>query len=302
MTSMKDELVLPGGFRERSRWLRVGSFGRCWYWLKGLYRFVRIGSLATRFLGPQYRRSRDKIEIDITYRCNLRCLNCNRSVGRTREELDIGVDDIGRFVEESLRRGVHWRRIRVLGGEPTLHPKFGEIIGLLRDYRQAGNPCSIEVVSNGYGDEVKGKLDELPADIFVENSKKEPGWQDGFRPFAEAPADDEKYAHAVFENGCEIASVCGMGLTPLGYYPCALAGGIDRVLQKQRGRSELPEHDDDMTDVLAWACRLCGRFKDGHHIPREFVEPLKCERISPSWQEIYRQWGEGRGRDGESCE
>ena len=265
-----------------------------WYSLKKRYRSLRIQPLMTRLLGPQYRRSRDRIEIDITYRCNLRCVNCNRSIARAPENLDIATDKIVEFVEDSLRRSLRWRRIRLLGGEPTLHPQFMQIVELLRSYRDRGNLCSIEIVTNGYGSVVNRQLKQLPADIWVENSRKKPGYQGGFRPFSMAPADDPAYSRVCFINGCEIISVCGMGLTPQGYYPCALSGGIDRIVGRHIGRTNLPDPDDDMEDILEWACPLCGRFKDGHHMPKERIPLLTTELISPSWEQLYDEWNQRR--------
>jgi len=279
-----------GGFPKRNRLLRRKPIAKLWYYIKGKYRFIRVGPLMTRLFGSQYKRSRNQIEIDITYRCNLSCANCNRSIARAPENLDISIDTIAEFVQVSLQKKIHWRRIRVLGGEPTLHPQFMEIIDLLRSYRDNGFLCSIEVVTNGYGSFVNRKLKELPDDFWIENSRKETGYQPGFRPFSMAPVDDPDYSQACFKNGCEIISVCGMGLTPLGYYPCALAGGIDRIRGQHGGRSNLPDSDDDMEDILEWACRLCGRFKDGHHIPKELVPLLQIELISPSWERLYREW------------
>ena len=52
--------------------------------VKALWRRSRAQKWMTLLLGPQYSRSRNRIEIDITYRCNLRCLNCSwQELGRS---------------------------------------------------------------------------------------------------------------------------------------------------------------------------------------------------------------------------
>ena len=91
-------------------------FWRVWYKIRASWRHMRVSKLATRLLGRQYQRSRDMIEIDITYLCNLHCLNCNRSVSQARESLHMPVSTITQFVEDSISRGKEWRRIRILGG------------------------------------------------------------------------------------------------------------------------------------------------------------------------------------------
>ena len=104
------------------------------YWVLQFWRRIRISKTFTCICGPQYHRSRDMIEIDITYECNLHCLNCNRAVRQARESLHISMAQISRFVDESIEKRKKWQRIRVLGGEPTLHPEFRKIIEELLRY------------------------------------------------------------------------------------------------------------------------------------------------------------------------
>ena len=40
------------------------------------YQFIRAQKAATRLLGAQFSRSHHYVEIDITYRCNLKCKHC----------------------------------------------------------------------------------------------------------------------------------------------------------------------------------------------------------------------------------
>lgn len=275
----------PASFPER--WLLAG---RVWYALRALWRRARVQRGLTRLLGPQYSRSRDRIEIDITYACNLRCLNCNRSVRQAPEDLHMPLATLRSFVDESIRRGKCWARIRVLGGEPTLHPEFSEVVEELRRYRRWHPACRVEVVTNGHGAEVAWRLEQLGDDIWIENSRKAGPLQPAFRPFNLAPVDDASYARAAYENGCAIAVDCGMGLTPGGYYPCAVAGGIDRIAGEGLGRRRLPGDEDDMADVLGRLCRLCGRFRDGHYVPRNLRTPLLEEQVSPTWERLYRAW------------
>lgn len=273
------------------RWLWLG---RAWYALRAGWRRLRISAAVTRLMGPQYRRSTDKIEIDITYLCNLHCLNCNRSVRQAREALHMPLDRVRAFVDDSIARGKRWSRIRVLGGEPTLHPEFLEIVDELRRYRAWHPACVVEVVTNGHGGRVQARLQRLPSDVWVENSKKLGPVQPSFGPFNLAPVDDPAYRHADYSNGCSIMHDCGMGLTPLGYYPCAVAGGIDRVIRRNLGRNELPDDGDGMETALRELCRLCGRFRDGHYVPKNLRPALEEEKISPTWERLYGEWHEQR--------
>jgi hypothetical protein len=263
---------------------------RRWYLLRAWWRHRRISHGVTRVLGPQYRRSRELIEIDITYLCNLNCFNCNRSVRQAPEALHLQLASITVFVDQSIARRKRWKRIRVLGGEPTLHPDFFEVIEELRRYRRSYPECLIEVVTNGHGEAVRSRLARLPADIWIENSAKTGEVQPAFGPFNLAPVDDPAYRHADFGNGCAIMRDCGMGLTPLGYFPCAVAGGIARITGEGEARRELPGDDDDMKDLVERNCRLCGRFRDGHYVPTNLRPALLEERMSPTWIALYRAW------------
>lgn len=269
-----------------SKYLRLPLL-KAWDSVKTRYRHVRLSKTTTRLVGPQYRRSRERIEIDITYVCNLRCLNCNRSISQAPEKMHISLDMIRRFVDESISRSKHWKVIRVLGGEPTLHPEFQEILAELLRYRAWSPNSRIELVSNGHGKAVNAALAKVPAGIIVENTAKVGNIQPGFGAFNFAPVDDPAFQAAEYRNGCDIMEQCGMGLTPLGYYPCAVAGGIDRIAGKHLGIRSLPAEDDDMLEASDKLCRLCGHFREGHCAPEGVRAPLLTQAMSPTWQKLY---------------
>jgi hypothetical protein len=137
---------------------------------------------------------------------------------------------------------------------------------------------------------VNSKLKKLPNDIWIDNSKKNNPINTHFRPFNSAPIDLKNYSNVSYTNGCEIIEECGMGLTPMGYYPCALAGGIDRITGEKIGLSKIPEQEDDMGTILKKSCPLCGRFIDGHFIPMNLREKLNDEIISTTWKSLYHNW------------
>lgn len=177
-------------------------------------------------LGYHFAPAQDQIEIDLTYLCNLRCNNCNRSSAQAPESLHLELEQLRQFVVDSIEQGRKWKRIRLLGGEPTLHPQFEEVFGILDPLRSLYPDMKIEVVSNGYGEKVRRKLQALPKNIWVENSSKQGNIQPHFGPFNLAPQDTWWHRWVDYRHGCSIPQECGMGLTPTGYYPCAVAGGL----------------------------------------------------------------------------
>lgn len=273
--------------RARPRLPRGMFLYKAWYWAKSKIRRIRVCHPVTRLLGPQYLRSRDRIEIDITYACNLRCINCNRSVSQAPEKLHMPVDMIRRFVGDSIARNKRWKSIRVLGGEATLHPAFLTIMEELLTYLDWEPHCVLTVVTNGHGKAVNATLAKIPPAIAIENSSKTGNLQPHFGAFNMAPIDDPALRDVNYGNGCAIMHNCGMGLTPLGYYPCAVAGGIDRIAGHQLGYDSLPFDDDNMTQVSEKLCRLCGHFRDGHCVPPGIRAPVFAQQTSVSWVRLY---------------
>lgn len=233
-------------------------------------------------LGSPWSVSRDYLEIDTTYRCNLACANCNRSCAQAPRSTDLSIEQIEQLITKSLLQGYQWRRIRLLGGEPTLHPRFLEIIQLLRTYRDTHLPSlRIVVCTNGYGPNVRQMLDLLPEDIEIKSTEKSGGSR-LFRPFNQAPCDSRLHRFYDYEAGCRILSECGMGLTPMGYYPCAISGAIDDIVQVRIGRKRLPDPSDSMKDILKILCPLCGHFA--------FQWPVRTPHLSRFWIGAYSNW------------
>jgi sulfatase maturation enzyme AslB (radical SAM superfamily) len=292
MFAMPDQRPpLTSSFRRDPRVrYRFPQLARMGLTLKRLWRALRVLKGTHWLLGHQYQPSREQIEIDLTYLCNLRCNNCNRSSAQAPEALHLELDLLREFVSDSISQQRAWQRIRLLGGEPTLHPHFAEVFAILEPLRELSPTLIIEVVSNGHGEKVQRQLAKLPPHVSVENSEKQGIVQAHFGPFNLAPQDEWWHPLVDYRHGCCIPQQCGIGLTPTGYYPCAVAGGIDRVTGISKGRGRLPDTQDEMRDLMDRACRLCGRFRDGHFVPYNLRVPLLTQATSKSWQRIYTDW------------
>ncbi len=244
--------------------------------------FLRIQRPLVRVMGPPFQRSRRYVEIDITYRCNLKCRNCNRSCTQAPTSEAMEISQIESFIQESIAADARWERIRLLGGEPTLHPDFVEIVDRLLKYRARHNPnLRIVCCTNGSGRKVQGMLSRIPGEVIVKNTAKD-GRQRLFRPFNRAPADLIWNRFADYACGCRIIHDCGIGLTPRGYYMCAIAGGIDRIFGLDRGRRVLPLSDDTLSDQMQIFCPLCGHFG--------FQWPAKRAVLSKTWRQAYTEY------------
>lgn len=255
---------------------------------RGWLSHIRVNRWVTMVLGPQYRRSATRIEIDITYACNLSCNNCNRSVEQAPTGEHMSVEQIKYFIDESKVKGSRWHRIRLLGGEPTLHKHFFQILEILREYKRNFSPrTQIEVCTNGYGEKVEQILSKIPHDVNVVNSAKSGNIQPSFDPFNIAPKDVKEQRYSDFINGCWIAQNSGIGLGPSGYYPCAVAAAMDRVFGWNIGRQTLPNESDTMEDLLKICCQHCG------HFDRRLHPPIFNKEQSQSWKGAYARYRDG---------
>jgi|GEM_PF-717758 len=285
----KDEAGFPSLPKQPKT--RVGKVMKNVNWsLKQSWWRFRNRQIITKILGRQFTRSRAKIEIDLTYECNLKCHGCNRSCRQAPDKTHINLSQIDDFINDSISRKIYWKRIRLLGGEPTLHPDFEEILYKFSKYKLNFPRTRLEVTTNGFGRQVKRNIIRIPPFFHIENTAKTSVVQEGFYAFNMAPIDDKKYENLDFTNGCSNIEDCGIGLTPSGYYPCTLAGGIDRILGLDLGRKNIPESDDDMLDLLKEFCKMCGRFKSRVFKPSWINDnPQNC---SPKWESAYQLWSE----------
>lgn len=257
---------------------------------------ARISFLGTALLGPQYRPTEDLIEIDVTYECNLKCVGCNRSCRQAPDETRLSPAQLQKFIDETISTGRKWKRIRVLGGEPTTHPEIVQILWMLADYKTECNPdVFLEVVTNGLWEGLHSLIRAFPLSVAVTNTHKASATSNKFESFNLAPKDDYHQAFTDFRNGCWIMEECGLGLTPYGYYPCAVAGGIDRVIGLNIGLKHLPSEAQDghtLTTQQRSLCQWCGHFRSREKLHTK-DRPIASEPLySLSWVKAYGSYSE----------
>ena len=241
-----------------------------------------------------------RIEIDITYRCNLKCHGCNRSSAQVPGTgTDISLEQIKEFIEDSIKNGKKWKYINILGGEPTIHPNFLDIISLIiEQYIETYSPKTIlQITSNGYSRRTREILDEVPKHpnvVFDHYTTKDSNTIPYFTDFNDAPVDHEDTNHD-YRKGCWVTSYCGIGLNKYGYFPCGVAGGIYRVTGLRPGAQSLSDVTEErMKDLLEEYCKYCGNFQGyasnfGNFIERCRKEPFKGV-VSRFWKSTYNSY------------
>ena len=153
-------------------------------------------------------------EINITYRCNAKCIDCNRMLDR----VDIPYGDLTpeqaiHWGETCKRPGLRFSKVKLGGGEPLTHPRFSEIIEALRGF--VGDVAGkIWVLTNNTWDHKP----ELPEGFRYHRSgisgkHHDPIWISphdlGIKPRKRGP--------------CSAQKMCGYGYDYRGFCPCPLA-------------------------------------------------------------------------------
>ena len=256
-------------------------FKKNWYHL-------RYREMLTKLLGYKYRPNHNNIQIAVTFECNLGCINCDMSAGLAPSKDRMSLQQIIKFVNESIEKKRKWNIIAILGGEPAIHPQIFEIVNLILNYKKEHSPnTKIQFFTNGFNTKVKEVIKRLPTEIDVLNSDKVSAVQSDFTFFNMAPIDYKICRGINYSNACMATEGCGIGLTKYGYYPCIVAGGIDKVFGFDIGRKALPPIEDPMTDQSKVLCRYCGHLMFYLNcFLQEDKQKIK-RKISRSWEEAY---------------
>lgn len=235
-----------------------------------------------------WRINTNQIEIELTTKCNMHCYQCNRSCRQMPSNEHISLEQLEYFIEQSIAYRKKWRCIRVLGGEPTLHPQIFDACSMLIKYKNLHSPFTkITIITNGAGKKVKEVLSTLPEIIFIENSNKKQDLHTDFSTYNVAPVDMEKYnkAEINFSKGCCILTYSGLALTRYGYYACGPGASIDRIMNLNLAISDIKGLTrKNLKRQLGAMCKYCGHFK------AQSEEIYAHEYISPTWATAYSEF------------
>lgn len=85
------------------------------------------------------------IEIPVVAGCNLKCNNCSFFCNYIDENFYVDIEELRKDIKE-LSKKIDIKRIRILGGEPLLHP---EVCNILVSAREIFPESEICIVTNG---------------------------------------------------------------------------------------------------------------------------------------------------------
>ena len=222
----------------------------------------------------------NKVQLEITSACNLKCHNCDRSCGQAPSEEQMDVEDIKSFLLDIDHYEWKWDRIDILGGEPSLHPKLYKIFRLLVAYKIYNPKCKFRYTTNGVGPLAELAEMMVPRWTSVRNSKKDKK-KHSFVAYNLAPCDFGYDDPPV----CDIPWRCGLALTKNGYYLCGAGAAIDRVFQFGIGIEKLGDVSvQTLAEQSKILCRLCG------HAPTPVRKRTDKEEISKTLAKAYENY------------
>ncbi len=116
------------------------------------------------------KRDLKAVQIKITNACNLSCIYCFERVNKRNIKF-ISMEDLKIIINNLKKYNI--KRIVITGGEPTLHPKFIEIINMLRSKFPS---IEIRIQTNGTNPQIIKKLKKDPKisiQVSLDHYKKE---------------------------------------------------------------------------------------------------------------------------------
>ncbi len=186
------------------------------------------------------------LSVNITYRCNTVCANCNRGIHALdwRHLQDMTLDDAHRLVDGIKRAKQPIHKLRIAGGEPTIHPQLRELAEIFRPI------CGkLHVATNGMIP--KEQLPELPDGGIYKYSDFSD--KDHHAMFV-SPADLGLERHMKPLTSCVSMLLVGRGSEPEGFMQCALARTIVTALGRDPASIF---HDEPVLTQDREICKHC---------------------------------------------
>lgn len=276
----------------KSIWRKLSFFLHLSYW-QGIFKIYRgLDVILKKKLNLPFFIHKNKIEIEITTKCNMQCYHCDRSCRQAPSDEYMSLDQIKYFIDESIKTNKKWNFVVLIGGEPTLHPNIYELCDLFINYKLKYSPnTKLTISTNGVSAETKEVLANLPDIIHHENSSKISINNTRFYTFNIAPVDMEKYNNPEtdFSKGCKTVSTAGSALTRYGYYSCGAAASVDRVLGLDIGIKNFNDiTEEKFRTQLRLLCGYCGFFES------KIMEDYELKAVSPSWQKAYDNYAKNK--------
>lgn len=247
----------------------------------------------------KYTQTLEVGELDIVSFCNLNCYSCNRFMDVMPSKDVMSLEQVKMFVDESIELEWPWKELRIMGGEPSLHPQFKEVCEEILRIREYRPDVILKVITNGTGKKVNERLKLVPPGIKVMNSgvrydenhvdMEEKGKRHVIPDFGnmwQAPIDrPEIYDGNNKIYSCQIHQTCGLGISQNGILPCGCGNAIGRTVGLDFFFKSLKDVTVEAChERLKILCALCGR-----NLNYTLTVTQEME-ASPFWQQIFKDY------------
>ena len=242
--------------------------------------------------------SRFHLEVNVSYRCNAVCQDCNRAVGLARfKNTELTAAVFQRACDRMTEQGIRVHKCTLVGGEPILNPEIQEIMDIaatslpgLRIGRLLTNNIPGARTDADPGGKAKKRREELTLPHpfkWVRANLDDPenplSGKTKHMPYFWSPKD---YGlEAKWEN-CTVRNYCGKGLDSNGWSMCGVDGTIGRLLRIN------PYHVDGATlEETPGICQHCpyGLKREVNVATCKRIEAGELARISPTYVEGFKR-------------
>ncbi len=203
-------------------------------------------------------RDNTVIQIEITNACHLSCQNCTRHVGHHRQPYFMDIEFIEKAIDSVIDSPC---RIGIMGGEPALHPRFGDVLALVRD-RVPLDRREFWTAGFGWGN-WKAEIGNTFAQHLI-HYNDHVSYDGKHKPLLVAIDDvveDEDLKKQLIDN-CPYQSHWSASITPKGGFFCEIAASLDWLFDGPGGydisdRRWWDKAPEDFQDQVAQYCGMC---------------------------------------------
>ena len=229
------------------------------------------------------------LKINITYRCDRGCTNCNRLTGLcpSTKEQELTPGQIADMLADCVKYNKTWTRITLTGGEPTMHDGFEDIVDILMAYKKMINP-ELKATTYTYHHpkyyyKIENVIKKYPDFEIKDTRKDKPRVHKIAYMKAPIDIDPKKYNDQHLYTGCnEGARLCGIGWDFSGYYVCPIMASISRVIKLDVAIKSIKDLTvKNLVKQYNPICKYCGCYA-------YYKAKVNKDLISPTWAEAIR--------------